>query len=264
MRILRRAITTLIFSAISLVLPLRRMPAVSTKTYSVPLWVTRSSTESRVVPATGETIDRSPPVSAFSSVDLPTFGRPMIATLIAGVSGSASTKGKACGHVLQQVFHADIVFRRNREISPHSQRVKVVRQILLLARVRLVYGQRDRLAEPQQHLRQIPIGAGDLRAAIHQENDLVRLLQRELGLFQNLARNIIRIVHHDAAGVDDFEPLAIELRRAMDAVARDARLIAHDGTALTRDAVEKSGLADVRPAYDHDCGHVHLASLPLN
>ena len=35
------------------------MPAVSTKMYSVPWWITFSSTESRVVPAMGETMARS-------------------------------------------------------------------------------------------------------------------------------------------------------------------------------------------------------------
>src|SRR5664279_3701102 len=88
MRMWRRAMTTLIFSAMSRVLPLRRMPAVSMKIYSVPWCITAWSTESRVVPAMGETMARSVPTSALSSVDLPTFGRPMIATLMpAGPGG---------------------------------------------------------------------------------------------------------------------------------------------------------------------------------
>ena len=73
MRMLRRAITTLNFSAMSLVLPLRRMPAVSTKMYSLPFLVTVSSTASRVVPAMGETMARSCPVSALSSSKIAVF-----------------------------------------------------------------------------------------------------------------------------------------------------------------------------------------------
>ena len=72
----RRAMTTLSFSAIAFVLPFRRMPAVSTKTNLVPLRSIVSSTASRVVPAMGETIDRSWPVNAFKRVDFPTFGQP--------------------------------------------------------------------------------------------------------------------------------------------------------------------------------------------
>ena len=56
-----------------------------------------SSTASRVVPATGETMARSEPASVLSNVDLPTLGRPMIETLMAFTSGSgsASPAGKS-------------------------------------------------------------------------------------------------------------------------------------------------------------------------
>ena len=84
----RRAITTLSFSAISCVLPLRRMPAVSTNRSLLPSNSTTSSTASRVVPAIGDTIARDVPVSAFSSVDLPTFGRPMMAIDVSCCSNS--------------------------------------------------------------------------------------------------------------------------------------------------------------------------------
>ena len=84
----RRAITTLIFSAISFVLPLRRIPAVSTKRSVLPSNSTTSSTASRVVPAIGDTMAREVPVSALSSVDLPTFGRPMMATEVSRCSNS--------------------------------------------------------------------------------------------------------------------------------------------------------------------------------
>ena len=53
-----RAMTTESFSAISRVLPLRRMPAVSMKRILRPLYWMTSSIESRVVPAIGETIAR--------------------------------------------------------------------------------------------------------------------------------------------------------------------------------------------------------------
>ena len=84
----RRAITTLSFSAISFVLPLRRIPAVSTNRSAFPSNSTTSSTASRVVPAIGDTIARVVPVSAFSSVLFPTFGRPIIATEVSRCSNS--------------------------------------------------------------------------------------------------------------------------------------------------------------------------------
>jgi hypothetical protein len=56
------------------------MPAVSTNHQGRESICTISSTGSRVVPATSETTTRWLPASAFSSEDLPTFGRPTSAT----------------------------------------------------------------------------------------------------------------------------------------------------------------------------------------
>ena len=54
---------TLSFSATRFVLPLRRIPAVSRKRYVLPWRSTTVSTASRVVPGSGETMDRSAPAS---------------------------------------------------------------------------------------------------------------------------------------------------------------------------------------------------------
>ena len=176
MRMCRRAITTLIFSAMSLVLPLRRMPAVSTNTYSVPSRVTFSSTASRVVPAMGETMARSWPVRAFSSVDLPTLGRPMMATLMPsfGWLGLLAGRGEAGGDMVEQRVDADAVLGRNREYIRDSQAVELVRQVVALGGIDLVDRQGDRLAEALEHLGQVAVGAGDFGAAVHQEDDVTR------------------------------------------------------------------------------------------
>ena len=57
-----------------------RMPAVSMKRKSTPPMLSVSSTVSRVVPATSETIARSSPKRAFSSVLFPVFVAPAITT----------------------------------------------------------------------------------------------------------------------------------------------------------------------------------------
>ena len=56
-----------------------RRPAVSHRFRGVCPNITACSTKSRVVPATGVTMARSKPASRFSSVLLPTLGRPMMA-----------------------------------------------------------------------------------------------------------------------------------------------------------------------------------------
>jgi hypothetical protein len=176
--------TTLSFSAINLVLPLRRIPAVSTKVKAVsPRWMV-SSTASRVVPAMGETMARSSPSSALSSVDFPTFGRPMMATLMvaslacaSAVASSASASGDAggdggldtLGDVIEQFGETHAMFRRDGEEVRETERVKFVRQRFALLHVDLIDRQHDRLAEAAQHCSEIAIGSGNFGAAIQQE-----------------------------------------------------------------------------------------------
>jgi len=58
---------------------------------------TSVSTASRVVPATGDTIDRSAPASALSRLLLPTLGRPMMATATGASPAAAASSGRAGG-----------------------------------------------------------------------------------------------------------------------------------------------------------------------
>src|ERR1019366_8789852 len=231
MRMWRRAMTTLIFSAISRVLPLRRMPAVSMKIYSVPWCITAWSTESRVVPAMGETIARSVPTSALSRVDLPTFGRPMIATLMPAGAGGA-------------------VPRRYREHGGNAESEELVGQAVAHLRVDLVDRERNGLTEPLEHLGEVAVAAGDFGAPVHQEDDVVGGFQDEFGLAEDLPRDVLLVVHHDAAGIDHLEAPAVVFGSPMYTVARDAGFVPDDGAPLSCDAVEKSGLSYVGPAHD--------------
>ena len=77
----------LYLSISSLILLLRRSPAVSINTYSVSLWTISVSMASLVVPATSETITRFSPNRRLISEDLPAFGFPT--TAIFGLSSSS-------------------------------------------------------------------------------------------------------------------------------------------------------------------------------
>jgi len=91
---------------------------------------------------------------------------------------------------------------------------------------------------------------GDLGASVHQEDDLLGLLEGIFGLVQNLARNILLILHDDTAGIDDLEGAPVVFGSPMDPVARDAGFVPDDGPALPCNPVEKSGLSYIGPAHD--------------
>src|ERR1700738_998673 len=72
-----------------------------------------------------------------------------------------------------------------------------------------------------------------------------------MGLPQNLLRDERLIVGDDAPGVDNLKRVAAPVRLAIDTIAGDARLVGHNGAARAGEAIEKSGLADIWAAHNH-------------
>ena len=78
------------------------------------------------------------------------------------------------------------------------------------------------------------------------------LRRATFGLVENLRRNVLLVVDHDAAGVDQLEAAAVVFGKPVNAVPRDAGLIADNGAPLSGNPIEKGGLSDVGPAHnDH-------------
>ena len=122
------------------------------------------SIESRVVPGVSDTITRSWPRIAFRSDDLPTFGRPRIATRIAssGVSsrpvpGSASTMSSSRSPDAVPVQGGD--GQRLAEAEP----VQLERQALLRRIVDLVRDQEHGLARAAQDVGDLLVSRRDAR-----------------------------------------------------------------------------------------------------
>ena len=67
--------------------------------YCCPLRSISMSMASRVVPEIGETTARSSAASRFSSDDLPTFGRPMMAMRIGPLSSSSISIAESAGTI---------------------------------------------------------------------------------------------------------------------------------------------------------------------
>ncbi len=207
MRMLRRAMTTLSFSAIRLVLPLRRMPAVSTKTYSVPLqldgFIDRiaggagdGGDDGALLAGEGVQESRFADVGAADDGDLDLrdfLGRPRI-------------REKLSGDVVEQSIDADAVLggdgedvaecRAHRTRGPARRGQPV--SALLTARVTGLPRRRSMWARSRS-------GAGDFAAAVDQEDDLSGVFERDTRLLEDLAGDVLVIVDDDAAGVDQFE-----------------------------------------------------------
>jgi len=116
----------------------------------------------------------------------------------------------------------------------------------------LVDGEEYGLAAADEELDEIVVGAGQLRASIDDEDKGVGLLKCDFGLVVDFGGNQLGVVRDDATGVDQAKLAAAPVVLAVDPVAGNARLVAHDGAARVRQAIEKRRFAHVGPAHDGD------------
>ena len=178
----------------------------------------------------------------------------MIATLIpggaCGSSAVAFVAGETFGHVVEQGVHADSVLCRYREDIGNAEPVELVGQAVAHLGVDLVDRQGDGFSQALEHLGEIAIAAGNFRAPVDQEDDVGGVFECDFGLAEDLPRDVLLVVHDDAAGVDQLEAPAVVFGSPMYTVARDAGFVPDDGAPLSCDAIEKSGLSYVGPAHD--------------
>ena len=118
--------------------------------------------------------------------------------------------------------------------------------------VELVGDQDHRLARAAQEVGELLVPGSDAGARVDHEQHEVGLGDGSAGLLGDLALHRGRVAGIDATGVDDREGGAAPLDDQLLAVARDARLLVHDGLAGRRQAVDQRRLADVREADDGD------------
>ena len=230
------------------------MPAVSTNRHSLPPSSTISSTGSRVVPASSLTTTRSSPAALFSSEDLPTFGRPRIATRRGSadlVLGDRRDVGQHLHDLVEQVGDAAAVDRRDRVRLAETQVPQRGGLGLVAGVVDLVGDEEDGLAALAEQLHDVLVGRGRADHRVDDEQHDVAEVDRDLGL-RGDGRVDAAGVGLPAAGVDEREAAVHPLGLVRHAVARDARGVLDDGLAAAEDAVHERGLADVRAPDDRD------------
>ena len=144
------------------------------------------------MPGTSETIVRSAPISALKSDDLPTFGRPRIATRIA----SSPTAVRASPLVLEplddlveQVAGAVAVHARERERVAEAEPVELERERLLRRVVDLVREHEHRLVRGAEDLGELLVAGRDPGARVDDEEHEVGLADRRPRLVGDRARD---------------------------------------------------------------------------
>ena len=155
--------------------------------------------------------------------------------------------------MIEKIADADSVFRGDRENLANAQAAVLGGLFFHAFGVDLVDRQQQGLAAAQEQAGKVIVGCGQRSAPIDHHHDGLGLIERDPRLAKDLRRNQLRVVGQDAAGIDHPRMLAGPLDLAVDPVAGDARLIAHDRTARTGETVEESGFAHIGAADDgHD------------
>ena len=161
-------------------------------------------------------------------------------------------------HAVEEVPHPDAVLGRKEGRLGKAQLEDLVGEVALARRVRLVRGDDDLPPGAAKQLRDLAIDRGQPLADVEQQDDHLRLVDRDagLGLDGPLGR-ILGTVQVEAGSVHHGEFAPAPVGDAVKPVARQAGLRIHDGLAPAEDAVEQGRLADVRPADDGNDGARH-------
>ena len=126
-----------------------------------------------------------------------------------------------------------------------------------VVKVDLVHHKQHRLVLASQALRDPLVERGHSVLRVDDEEDDLGGVDGELHLHLGRGHDLRRTVstlEADAAGIEQRVGAVFNL--GGDHIARDARLVMHDGNALPRQPVEEAAFADIRPADDgDDAGH---------
>ena len=196
---------------------------------------------------------RSRPTSAFRSDDLPTFGRPRIATLIASSpTGRSPCPGRRLDDLVQEVAGAVAVERRDGDRVAEAETVELERLEVAARVVELVREHENRPPRHAQDLGELLVAGRHAGLRIDDEEHEVGLLDRLTRLRRDLRAERPGVRAVDAARVDEAERRSRPLAEKLLAVARDSRRLVHDRGARRSQAVDQRRLADVREADDRD------------
>ena len=173
--------------------------------------------------------------------------------LLLGLVGRG--RRQALHNLLQQVAQAQHVGAADGDGIAQAQVVIFVELVAHALIVHLVDHQQKRLARAAQVVGHVLDLGGQARAAVAEKADHIGRVHGDFRLPAHLGEEHVLAAHVQASGIHHAEEAAHPFHVGIDAVARHARHILHDGDAPSRDLVEKCRFAHVRAAYD---GHQRL------
>ena len=201
----------------------------------------RTSTLSRVVPATSLTIMRSLWARQLMKVLLPVLRRPTMASFSTASFGVSSPSGS--GSRCRISFRSGSLLRFCWALTQSTlllaELVKLGRLRIDIIGIALVGEAEDRFADVPQPFGDFLVERRQPSPAIDHEEDHVGLVDGNLDLPFDVGGEVIDVLDADAAGVDELEEAILDVDQGGDAIARDAGGGIDDGDAPAREPVEQ-------------------------
>ncbi len=193
-------------------------------------------------------------------LDLPTFGRPTIASLSGRSRASCVSSGSGCSsgssakgsQRFDQFVGAEIVLGRERERFAEAQAVGVGNGRLLRAAFALVGDEDHGLAGAAQRLGDDLVARRHAVARIEGEEADVRVGNRRHGLRRHARGKAAVGAFLEPRRVDQLEGQRAERRIGFAPVARDAGRVVDERQPLAREPVESVDLPTLGRPYDGD------------
>ena len=148
------------------------------------------------------------------------------------------------------------MLRTHRKHVADAQPAKILRLVGQRLGLHLVHRKKQRLASALQQPRQFVVRPRQLRAHIHHHHQHVRFFQRHLRLHKDFCCDELRIVGHNAAHIHQPVAPPRPLVLAINTVARNARLVAHNRAPAPGDPVEERAFAHVGPPHNRHQGQM--------
>ena len=187
------------------------------------------------------------------SVLLPTFGRPMTATLMLSFSGPSPGSGSRPSSAASSREITPWSWARpgDRERLAHSELMEFRDRNVPIVALGLVDGEDHGLAAAAGEIGHEAILRGDSRAAVHEHDEAVGLGDGALGLRDHQALDVVRLLDQPS-GVDDDAGHPAAPRVAILAIARQPGEVRDQGIAGARQCVEERRLPHIGPTDQCD------------
>ena len=161
-------------------------------------------------------------------------------------------------HPVKKVAETEHVDTADADRITQSKFVELVQVIIKAKIVNLVHNKKHRFGCLAEHVGDIFVISCQAVSCISEKTDNICQFHCNFGLFTHLAEKHIIAFRIDSSGIDQRKGMPEPFSICRDSVTGDSGHVIHNADTFSGHFVEKSGFADIGPAYDSNKRFSHL------